>query len=243
MMNRLPWIFAAILAVATAPARADDCDFRLQSFYDYERICAAADGCKYLEQLRQSAEQGCDALPASAPKPPPKKPHRPPPVKEAKTPAVKPVVKAEKPASAKPPAKPVVAVKTVRQRKPVFVEAVAPHQTVIISAPVRKKASVALPPAVDPVFQHRGEATAYEQLTARAEQGDALSQFNLGFLFYNGHGGTQDFVRAHMWFNLAASQGLDKAGIGRDTVTRMMVPGQVATAQKMARKWMENHPN
>ena len=40
-----------------------------------------------------------------------------------------------------------------------------------------------------------------------AAQGDAVAQFNLGFLYYSGQGVVQDYTRAHMWFNLAVVAG------------------------------------
>ena len=36
-----------------------------------------------------------------------------------------------------------------------------------------------------------------------AEQGYAKAQFNLGIMYGNGRGVPQDYVEAHMWFNLA----------------------------------------
>ena len=46
-----------------------------------------------------------------------------------------------------------------------------------------------------------------EQLRARAEQGDADAQFNLGCVYDNGEGVAQDVREAARWFRLAADQG------------------------------------
>ena len=49
-------------------------------------------------------------------------------------------------------------------------------------------------------------------------------------------------MRAHMWFNLAASrlppgENRDNAVKARDAVTKRMTPAQIAEAQKLAREW------
>jgi len=40
-----------------------------------------------------------------------------------------------------------------------------------------------------------------------AEQGYADGQYNLGVMYANGQGVTQDYALAHMWFNIAGSSG------------------------------------
>jgi uncharacterized protein len=52
-----------------------------------------------------------------------------------------------------------------------------------------------------------------------------------------GQGVPQDYVIAHMWFNLAASGGHKNAVQGRDMVAAKMAPAQLAEAQKLAREW------
>ena len=49
-------------------------------------------------------------------------------------------------------------------------------------------------------------------------------------------------MRAHMWFNLAASrlppgENRDNAVKARDAVAKRMTPAQIAEAQKLAREW------
>jgi TPR repeat protein len=73
-----------------------------------------------------------------------------------------------------------------------------------------------------------------------AEQGDASAQFNLGVSYLNGQGVPQDYVQAHLWFNLAGVQATDsdkKAAEARDNVAALMTPAQVAEAQRLAREW------
>ena len=49
----------------------------------------------------------------------------------------------------------------------------------------------------------------------------------------------QDYVRAHMWYNLAAAQGDENGRKYRDDVAAIMTPEQIAEAQRLAREWME----
>jgi len=45
------------------------------------------------------------------------------------------------------------------------------------------------------------------QLALAAEQGHADAQYNLGMMYDNGHGVTQDYVRAMEWYRKSANQG------------------------------------
>ena len=85
---------------------------------------------------------------------------------------------------------------------------------------------------------NRGDfATALREWRPLAEQGDASAQNNLGFMYVYGKGVLQDYVRAHMWFNIAASSGGRKnASKSRDNVAKKMTPSQVEKAQKLARE-------
>ena len=47
----------------------------------------------------------------------------------------------------------------------------------------------------------------YEETLKAAEQGDAVSQHNLGLMYHNGHGVKQDYTQAADWFRKAAEQG------------------------------------
>ncbi len=59
-----------------------------------------------------------------------------------------------------------------------------------------------------------------------------------------GRGVRQDFVRAHMWFNLAAAalsgDSGDTAIKKRDRIASKMTAEQLATAQEMARRCQES---
>jgi TPR repeat protein len=70
-----------------------------------------------------------------------------------------------------------------------------------------------------------------------AEQGVPIGQLALGAMYADGKGVPQDYVLAHMWFNLAAASGNENAVKGRDMVAAKMTPAQIAEAQKLAREW------
>ena len=75
-----------------------------------------------------------------------------------------------------------------------------------------------------------------------AEQGDAPAQYNLGVAYATGQGVPQDYVQAHMWFDLAASrfseaEQRDHAVKNRDLAASKMTPAQIAKAQRLALEW------
>ena len=81
--------------------------------------------------------------------------------------------------------------------------------------------------------------------TGRA-RGDADAQVNLGVMYGGGRGVPQDYVQAHMWFNLAASrltgEAREKVAKVGDAVAGEMTPTQIAEAQRLAREWDAAHP-
>ncbi len=67
------------------------------------------------------------------------------------------------------------------------------------------------------------------------------AQYNYGLVHANGDGVPQDFVEAHMWFNLAAAQSFgvyrEPYVKARDAVAEHMTAEQIAEAQRRAREW------
>ncbi|MEE9171109.1 MAG: SEL1-like repeat protein, partial [bacterium] len=63
---------------------------------------------------------------------------------------------------------------------------------------------------------------------------DADAQYSLGVMHAQGQGITQDSTRAHMWFNIAGSQGLEKAIEARGFAEDVMTPSQIEKAQELA---------
>ena len=77
-----------------------------------------------------------------------------------------------------------------------------------------------------------------------AEQGDYFAQDILAGLYLEDRGVAQDYLQAHMWFNLAAAripaaQSVYRSLIveKRDGLAAKMPPGQIAEAQRLARDW------
>ncbi len=83
--------------------------------------------------------------------------------------------------------------------------------------------------------------TAFEKWKPLAEQGYASAQYNLGVMYDNGQGVAQDYIQAHMWFNIAGANGYEDGRKNRDIIEKRMTPDQIAEAQKLAREWMEKH--
>ena len=80
-------------------------------------------------------------------------------------------------------------------------------------------------------------AAALAEWRAAADGGDRRSMLALGRLYVQGLGAPQDFVLAHMWFNLAASRGEAAALEERDALAAKMTPAERAEARKRARDW------
>jgi TPR repeat protein len=76
-----------------------------------------------------------------------------------------------------------------------------------------------------------------------AHQGYVDAQFNLGAMYKNGLGVTQDYVQAHMWLDLAAMAGDRGAAENRNIVAALMTPAQIAEAQKLGREWKPIAPS
>ena len=81
----------------------------------------------------------------------------------------------------------------------------------------------------------RDEAIA--EWRAGADAGEAKSMLALGRLYLQGLGVPQNYIRAHMWFNLAASQGEAAAMTERDALAAKLAPEALAEAQNLALAW------
>jgi TPR repeat protein len=84
-------------------------------------------------------------------------------------------------------------------------------------------------------------ATALRLWRPLAEQGFAGAKFFLGMMYVVGQDVPQDYVTAHMWFDLAAAGGY-KDTAPRKAVEYLMTPAQIAEAQKLAREWKPAPP-
>ena len=82
-----------------------------------------------------------------------------------------------------------------------------------------------------------------DAVRVRAEEGDAGAQYDLGVRYGTGQGIPQDYVLAHMWFNLAAagSNG-DRHINNRKLAADQLTPDDLSEAQRLAREWDAAHP-
>ena len=83
-------------------------------------------------------------------------------------------------------------------------------------------------------YERADYTTALRLLRPLAAQGDASAQSNLGLMYTNGQGVTQDYVRAHMWFNVAAVYGHPDGAKNSAIVTKLMTAQQIAQARQLA---------
>lgn len=86
-------------------------------------------------------------------------------------------------------------------------------------------------------YERKDYRAAHGELTTLANHNDVDAQYMLGYMYALGEGVLQDYVEAHKWLNLAASQGKEGAREAREEVARRMTPTQVARAQALARDW------
>ena len=76
--------------------------------------------------------------------------------------------------------------------------------------------------------------------------GGMCAQSNLGTMYSNGQGVPQDYLLAHMWFNVAASKlsEADRANAvkGSAQAARKLTPVELLRAEQMARDWKPSTP-
>jgi TPR repeat protein len=74
-----------------------------------------------------------------------------------------------------------------------------------------------------------------------AKQGNPRAHYNLGLMYGRGQGVSQDLIRAHMWFNIAAATGVQEGAANREIAASNMTPQQIADAQRMARECVNSN--
>ena len=82
------------------------------------------------------------------------------------------------------------------------------------------------------------DAEAVRRYRLAAEQGHATAQFNLAVMYYNGEGVPQDLVLAHMWVNIAGTNGNETSRNARDILDPDMTPAEIRRATDLARTCM-----
>ena len=70
-----------------------------------------------------------------------------------------------------------------------------------------------------------------------AKQGDAVAQEQLGAIYVLDRGIPSDYLMAYMWLNLAASQGKETASELINRLEEVMLPEQIAEAQRLSREF------
>jgi TPR repeat protein len=75
----------------------------------------------------------------------------------------------------------------------------------------------------------------FRKCKAKAEKGDAESQYIVGFCYELGSGIKKDYVEAYAWFNLAAKT-YQRAAFDRDDLGKGMSPQQFVDAKKRTRE-------
>ncbi len=93
-------------------------------------------------------------------------------------------------------------------------------------------------------------AEAIELFRKAADQLNVHAMSILAHFYLQGRGVAQDYVQAHMWYNLAASVpsslfDMDKRKFAeaRDELAAKMTPQQVAESERLAREWKPKNPN
>jgi len=69
-----------------------------------------------------------------------------------------------------------------------------------------------------------------------ARRGNPQAQYRLGQMYRFGIGTPIDKVKAYMWFNLAAAQGMEDAARARESVVGQLKPEEIAKAQADAHR-------
>jgi TPR repeat protein len=87
----------------------------------------------------------------------------------------------------------------------------------------------------------QNDAEASRLLKLAAAEGLIDAQWFLGGMYQRGRGLPQDFVLAHMWFNLSASQGDMGAQEMRENIAKRMTPQQIARAQQLAQECLSRN--
>ena len=84
---------------------------------------------------------------------------------------------------------------------------------------------------------------ALEILIPLAEAGNATAQSGLGFMYLNGFGIPEDYVKGFAWIDIAAKGGLEQAQNMLGMVGAKLNPAQLKEAHKLAKELREKYGN
>lgn len=82
-------------------------------------------------------------------------------------------------------------------------------------------------------IENKDYKTARKLLTPLAQQGNREARRIVGLMYMYELGVPRDYLKAHMWWSLAASQRDAKAAEFRDIVAKQLTPAQLAESKKM----------
>jgi ankyrin repeat protein len=80
------------------------------------------------------------------------------------------------------------------------------------------------------------------EVESRAMAGDGSAQLDLAGMYERGVGTMEDLIKAHVYFNLAASKGYQEAKEGRDRVGAKLSPDELKLAREEAANWKPFDP-
>ena len=83
------------------------------------------------------------------------------------------------------------------------------------------------------VIDKKDYATASRLVTPLAQRNNAGAQRILGFMYMYELGKPRDYIKAYMWWSLAATNGDSQAGGFRDGLAPGLSPQEIAAAKKM----------
>jgi TPR repeat protein len=81
----------------------------------------------------------------------------------------------------------------------------------------------------------------YFWMEKAAEQGHVMAQYRLGSIYANGLGINKSLILAYMWTDIAIEGGYKEALEKKYELATMMTFGQIETAKKMVKEWLEKH--
>ena len=87
------------------------------------------------------------------------------------------------------------------------------------------------------VIEDNKEAVKWYRLAA--DQGDANSQLNLGWMYHYGEGVRRDEVTAYAWYNIAGSNGSADAQKNKSLIAKEMTRKQIVKAKKLSRELLK----
>ena len=81
-----------------------------------------------------------------------------------------------------------------------------------------------------------------EKTRRSADEGNTAAQYNLGVMYGTGQGGApMDYRLAHMWYNIAASQGHEFVRDNIKVIEERMTLEDISVAQQMALRCLESN--